>query len=77
AVGQGALSYLGAWLDAAGWDRAVDEICTRAGLRTARLPDGLRLREDGQTRTWINYTAAALHCEDGTVPGPGVLRVPL
>ncbi|MEO0938635.1 MAG: beta-galactosidase [Pseudomonadota bacterium] len=77
AVGEGALCYLGAWLDAAGWDRAVGEICARAGLRAMQLPEGLRLREDGQTRTWINYTAAPLPCEDGTVPGPGVLRVPL
>ncbi|KNG92610.1 beta-galactosidase [Pseudaestuariivita atlantica] len=77
AVASGGLCYLGAWLDE---DTLVSFLETRAhkaGLATTRLPGGLRCRDTGTERFWINYDATPHDTPDGPVDGPGVLRVPL
>ena len=70
------IAYVGAWLDAQGWDRVVSETCNRAGLECLALPPGLRVRDSGEARYWINYGIDSVRCEDGLVPGIDVLRVP-
>ncbi|MEL7098927.1 MAG: beta-galactosidase [Pseudomonadota bacterium] len=77
AVGAGDVAYLGAWLDTPGWDRAIAVMCARASLEALSLPEGLRVRTDGNIRTWINYSSAPIRSPDGDVPGPGVLRAPI
>ncbi|MEO0390564.1 MAG: beta-galactosidase [Pseudomonadota bacterium] len=76
AVRTGALTYLGAWLDAAGWDRLVQDICARAELPTLQLTGGLRVRDAGDARYWINYGDQTAQTPDGPVAGADVLRVP-
>ena len=49
----GAMHYLGGWLDAEGWGRLVDELLPNHTV----LPKGLRLRTVDKHRVWINYSA--------------------
>lgn len=52
----GHLSYLSAWPDAALWTRILDHIdLPNAGLPSANLPDGIRCRDFGPYRLYVNY----------------------
>lgn len=51
----GALTYLGALLDQAGWLRVIAPLCQAAGIETEALPDGLRRRDCGEERFWFNH----------------------
>ncbi|MGR3503127.1 beta-galactosidase [Pseudaestuariivita sp.] len=73
----GDLFYLGAWLDEAGFARVFAEIAHLAGLEVAHLPGGLRCRETGTERFWINYDASPHETPDGPVGAIDMLRVPL
>ena len=53
--GTGALTYLGALLDQAGWLRVIAPLCQAAGIDTEALPDGLRRRDCGEERFWFNH----------------------
>lgn len=73
-MGQGNLSYLGAWLDQTGWKAVIAELCKTAALEVLNLPDGLRLRDCGNERFWFNYGTESVTAHSVTVPAAGVLR---
>ncbi|MDA7425942.1 beta-galactosidase [Thalassococcus lentus] len=74
AVRAGSVTYNGAWLDEAGLDRLVADLCAQAGLEVTVMPEGLRRRDTGAERFWFNYSGQSIDCEAGTVPAAGVLR---
>ncbi len=76
AMTEGTLTYVGGWLDGAGWGRIVDHVCARQGIATMDLPGALRVRDTGNERFWFNYGTEAEQSPDGMVPAAGVLRVP-
>ncbi|MGQ0565360.1 MAG: beta-galactosidase [Gemmobacter sp.] len=71
------LRYLAGWPDEAAMARVLGAACTDAGIATDALPDGLRCRETGTWRFWINYGADAVTHKGRTVPGAGVIWEPL
>jgi len=54
----------------------VAQTCARAGLEVLKLTGGLRVRDAGDARYWINDGAETAHSPDGPVPGADLLRVP-
>ncbi|MBW4710138.1 beta-galactosidase [Roseobacter sp. YSTF-M11] len=54
-MGNDKLNYLGAWPDAALWDRIIVHLAEAAGVTTCALPDGLRLRDTETHRFAFNY----------------------
>lgn len=67
------LRYLCGWPDDSAMDRILRDACDAAGLATERLPEGLRCRDAGPVRFWINYGAGPVTHGSRTVPGAGVL----
>ncbi len=76
ALRAGRTCYLGAWLDADGWQRLMRDLCGRAGLEVLELPAGLRRRETGAETFWFNYASTPCDSPAGRIPAAGVLRVP-
>ena len=72
----GMVTYMGGWGDEAALDRVVHLICDRTGLTHLELPDGLRCRDTGAERIWVNYASQPQTGPDGEVEAAGVLRVP-
>lgn len=68
----GGLHYLGAWLDAAGWDRVVTHVAKAAGLPTEVLPEGVRLRETDKHQFAFNYAAEPRSYRGQTLAPAGV-----
>jgi beta-galactosidase len=67
------LRYLCGWPDDVAMDRLLHDACDAAGVATDRLPSGLRCREAGGVRFWINYGAEAVQHGGRHVPGAGVV----
>ncbi len=70
---EGAFWYLGAWPDAVLWDRIVAMGCAKSGMETHALPKGLRLRQAGQHRFAINYSAQAVTWQGVEIAACGVV----
>lgn len=51
----GRMHYLGAWPDAALWQRIIHDLAETAGLAALNLPEGLRLRDTATHRFAFNY----------------------
>ena len=77
AMRSGRMTYCGGWLDPQALGALLRRLALRAGLEPGDLPEGLRCRETGTERFWFNYRPETLHGPDGSVPGAGVLRIPL
>lgn len=74
AVSQSGMTYVGGWLDQAGWQRLLSTACAISGLATVDLPAGLRRRDTGTERFWFNYDTES-HTVDGeTFPPISVTR---
>jgi len=73
----GLVTYMGGWGDDAALDVLISDLCTRAGLATMALPDGVRIRDTATERFWFNYNAEPIATEAGVLPAAGVLRVEL
>ena len=56
--------------------RILTDACSDAGIATDPLPEGLRCRDAGKWRFWINYRAEAVTHPGRTVPGAGVIWEP-
>lgn len=65
--------YLCGWPDDSAMDRILRDACDAAGVATDRLPEGLRCRDAGPVRFWINYGAEPVVHGGRTIPGAGVL----
>jgi beta-galactosidase len=64
--------YLGGWPDDEAYARFVAEACTRTGVVTHVLPEGLRLRDTATHRFAMNYGPEAVSFGGRTVPAAGV-----
>ncbi|SFR40549.1 beta-galactosidase [Litoreibacter janthinus] len=73
-VGNGHLSYIGAWLDHDALRRVVSRACEAARIDTLELPDGVRVRDCGSERFWFNYNAEPVSVGGLTLDAAGVLR---
>ena len=76
-IGRGPVRYLAGWPDEAALARILGGLCAERGIPTDTLPEGLRCRDTGTHRFWINYNARPVTHAGVTVPGPGVAWVPL
>lgn len=63
------LHYLAGWPDEDALERILQELCDAAGLVTYAPPEGLRLRDTGEHRFYINYNAHEVEF-DGLLIGP-------
>lgn len=66
--------YLGAWLDEPGFERLFTPLAAAAGLEVHRLPDGVRVRDAGGQRFWLNYGAEPVETPAGWLDVAGVLQ---
>jgi len=71
-VSAGKRHYLAGWPEDALWDRLVAEVAETEGLATERLPDGLRLRDEGAHRFAFNYAPEPVEWNGETIPVAGV-----
>ena len=77
-IRRGSVDYLCGWPDGACLETILIGACGEAGLRTHRLPEGVRLRQVGDTGFLVNYSdepfeIAALGEDVGIRNGPAVL----
>jgi len=70
------LRYLTGWPDETALARILTDACSAQGITTDTLPDGLRCRDAGKWRFWINYAAHTVTHAGRTVAGAGVLWEP-
>ncbi len=68
-VGHKNLRYLSGWPDRVAMARILGDICRDAGLAPLDLPRGLRLRDTGTHRFYINYSDGPVNF-DGLSIGP-------
>lgn len=72
-MGHGQLYYLAGLPDDGFWDRIIHRTAQTAGLKTVVLPDGLRCRQAGQHRFWVNYSAQPVIWNGQEIPACGVV----
>ena len=77
-IRRGSVDYLCGWPDSACLDTILTKACGEAGLRTCRLPEGVRLRRVGDTGFLVNYgdepfEIASLGEDISITNGPSVL----
>ncbi|MEJ8472905.1 beta-galactosidase [Roseibium algae] len=68
------LIYMGGWGDQSTLARLLTSVCTKIGIGTVELPDGIRIRETETERFWFNYGAEPAHFAQRNIPAAGVLR---
>ena len=73
----GRVHYLGAWLDADGFTRVVKDACLAADVATRDLPEGVRCRDTGAERFWINHDTEAHEVDGLLLPPASVTRIAL
>jgi len=73
-MADGALRYLGAWLDTPAFARVLRDACEAAGIATLDLPEGVRCRDTGTERFWFNHDTAAHEVDGLTLPPASVTR---
>lgn len=73
-VKQNHLHYLAAWPDATALQRIVQHLCSEADIQTYALPEGLRCREFGPYRLYMNYGAQAMQLNGHALP-PASIRL--
>ncbi len=73
-LANGTQLYCGAWLDAAGLDRLIEQLCGRANLPHQPMPEGVRRRQTGHEEFWFNHTTKTVDTPAGPLPPAGVAR---
>ena len=68
-------TYIGAWLDQAGWKRVLSATCERVGISVIDLPDGVRRRDTGTEEFWFNYENRDMEIEGRSLGPLSVTRV--
>lgn len=71
-VAQGGLHYLAGWPDDAALDRILSQACTRAGIATTPMPEGIRRRRAGDVTFHFNYNPEPATHQGLTLPAAGV-----
>ncbi|ETX28360.1 beta-galactosidase [Roseivivax isoporae] len=74
ALRAGRITYMTGTGDAQALDRLVADLCSRAGIATRALPEGVRVRETAAERFWFNHGAAPAETDIGVLPAAGVFR---
>ena len=77
-IRRGQVDYLCGWPDSICLKALLTEACAEAGLRTHKLPEGVRLRQVGDTGFLVNYgdepfDVATLGDDVHVINGPAVL----
>jgi beta-galactosidase len=67
--------YVAGWLDQAGWCNVIGPVCAKAGIDTARLPMGVRVRDTATERFWFNHTRDEHVIGDLALPPISVTRI--
>ncbi|WP_106745926.1 beta-galactosidase [Yoonia maritima] len=73
-VTDGNRTYNGGWLDDAGMDRLVAQLCETANIATRALPNGIRIRRTVTEEFWFNHCAGAVETEIGRLAPASVTR---
>jgi beta-galactosidase len=69
------VSYIGGWPDQRAYQRIIETMCDATGVRTRRLPEGVRVRETGAETFWFNYNANAIEINGLELEAVSVKRV--
>ncbi|MEM9631597.1 MAG: beta-galactosidase [Pseudomonadota bacterium] len=70
---EGNLTYVGGWGDDVLLTQLFTELCSKAGIDTLDLSGGLRCRDTGDHRIWVNYGAEPVETPAGRIEAAGVL----
>lgn len=73
-VGNEKATYVGAWLDLAGWQNVLRPLFVANDIEVIDLPDGVRIRDTGSERFWFNYDTEEHQVGDIVLPPISVLR---
>ena len=73
-VKAGRLIYVSGWLDGVAMTRVLRAACTREGVETLDLPDGLRRRQTGSEMFWFNYGAGSVEAFGKSFEAASVTR---
>jgi beta-galactosidase len=71
-IAAGGIHYLAGWPDDQARDRVLLAACTRAGIETDPLPEGLRRRDSATHRFLFNYNPVPVEWDGLTIPPAGV-----
>lgn len=71
-MGTDTIRYLAGWPDEATFQRVLKRLCTEVGIKTHKLPDGLRIRDTESHRFVFNYAPEPLEWKRKTIPAAGV-----
>ena len=63
----GTLHYMAGWPEADTYVDILETLAHQAGLKTQRLPDGLRIRDTPTHRFWFNYAPDDIEFEGRTI----------
>lgn len=68
----GALRYLGGWPDEAALERLLRQACAALGIEIEPMPEGLRRRDCGSHKFYLNYGPDPVRHSGSTIPAAGV-----
>lgn len=71
------LYYLAGWPDDETYKDLMVMLCSKAGVTTSDLPEGLRIRDTKTDRFYINYASGTASFDGLTIPPAGVIWRPL
>ena len=75
AMEDGNLVYLGSWLDQDGFIEFLEPLCQKAGIKTIKMPEGVRRRVMGAEEFWFNHNARAVETIHGQIKPADFLRL--
>lgn len=67
------LTYVGGWGDEIVLSRIFSELCSKAGIETLDLSEGVRCRDTSDHRIWTNYGTEPAETPAGRIEAAGVL----
>ena len=77
AVEKNSLTYLGAWLDQAGFLELFENYCRALGVATLRMPEGVRRRRTDLEEFWFNYNPYSIETIRGKIDQADFMRLDL
>jgi len=74
-VESGSVQYICGWPDQQSFDRLLKSVAEMAGLTTQHMPGGLRCRDFGDFRLYVNYDNVSLVVDDREIPAANIMLV--
>jgi len=74
-VESGGVQYICGWPDQQSFDRLLKSVAEMAGLTTLHMPGGLRCRDFGDFRLYVNYDNVSLVVDDREIPAADIMLV--